>query len=116
MAITLRELATLHRPGRPVDYGQGTPELPEFNRTIWCMIDRGPENDLRVVCRYSDLAGITSVVGTTTREGSDFSVKFSDDVQYNIQGIRPVAANPRQFAELRVSAIATQLPITGDLE
>ena len=116
MSINLREIAVLHRPGRPVDYGEGTPAVEEFNRTIWCMIDRGPENDLTVICRWSDLAGITAVVGTTSRQGSDFSVKFSDDVQYQIQGIRPVAANPRQYAEIRVSAISAELPFSGELE
>ena len=80
------------------------------------MIDRSPENDLRVVCRYSDLRGIASVVGTTTREGSDFSVKFSDDLEYRILGLRPFQGNPRQYAEIRVSAIAAELPFSGDLE
>ena len=117
MPINLREIAVLHRRGRAVDYGEGTPEIPEFNRVIWCMIDRGPENDLSIVCRWSDLGGITSVVGTTTRAGSDFSIKFSDDLEYQIQGIRPVDENPRQYAELRVSAIAARLPFTTeDLE
>ena len=116
MALNLRELCVLHRPGRPVDYGEGTPAVEEFNRAIWCQIERGPENDLTVICRWSSLNGITAVIGTTTREGSSFSVKFSDDVQYQIQGIRPVAANPRQYAEIRVSAIAAELPFSGDLE
>ena len=117
MPINLREIAVLHRRGRAVDYGEGTPEIPEFNRTIWCQLTRGPENDLTVICRWHDLRGVTAVIGTTAREGSDFSIKFSDDVQYQIQGIRPVDENPRQYAELRVSAISSRLPFTNeDLE
>ena len=116
MPINLRELATLHRPGQLVDYNQGTPAIPEFNRVFWCMIDRSPENDLRVVCRYSDLRGIAAVIGTTTRQGSDFSVKFSDDLKYRVLSLRPFEGNPRQYAEIRVSAISTQLPFSGDLE
>ena len=112
MAVNLRELATLHRPA--ISGGRGVQAQPAITRTVWCRIEPDRfDGSLRVIVRWQDLTNVNAVIGDVTRQGGDWEIYFVDSKNsFDIEGIRPYPANPRQFAELRVDNLKVKLPFT----
>ena len=107
MPVNLREIVEFYR--RPVAALRGEPAKPEIRRSVWCRIERGPDNNLTLICRWHDLYGISTVIGDETRAGGDVEARFGDNT-FNIIGVRPFVADPRQFAELRIRSYSGGLP------